>query len=855
MCALAPCALAFRCLQGGEFREVWYPQRSRAALDAKWAESMWGEWPRSSVWIGHVRGSSSNATAGALSKEALLEALDTHEAITGVGSPDVAAAWRDICDNIFKVSAVPSSPEEASDAEKGAACNAHAVSSVLAAWDFDRAALERETTASILARLSAIELVSVSGVPLEPLDTLLGGIARSASGGVAGATAARHAYRTNREDRAIAWEWDGIISAVRERAYLSDLAQKDGDIAVTGDEEPSLTLDYAVLAYRTYQDEQGRGTERDGNIMTAAVVAMLIYVTVCFYRPERPRRCLLGAWVVIVVGLALGSAFGVAALWGLLFTELSLMAVFTILGVGVDDAFIIGDAFERARETSPTSAVALESALREVGPSVLLTSLTDFVAFVIGAAIDLPSISNFCLTAAMSVVAVVLLQMTAFGALLVLEAPDKSEKEAAALGAALEKNDSVDKAVVVIGGDRDRTESGLSPAKADSVGVVIDATTTGGFASSPSPTKMQGYMRVFAVRLLRPRTRCVVILCFAALSGFLAAIGPSNLKRGANWSAFLPRGSYALDFYDSQEAYFAELGALHLYVERHESDLADECAKMKTLSIIVSGLRPQVLTPLQPWWDAAEASIGEPCGGTSDSVKAWVESTESGQAFAGDIVFDDATGLIAASRARAFGRWQKEAADKVAFMHKARGAVDAVGLEGAKLFADHFLWLSRYDAIMSLTWQSIGGAIGATFLLAWLFLQPVEAVLTTLMVASVLISIVGCMEILAIPLNVASLVNLVLAIGFSVDYSAHIAEGFSNRRRKGDSAVDAAVSALSTLGASVAHGGASTMVAVLLLAFSDSLAYRTIFEMFFCMVVFGLLHGLVLLPCLLATLG
>ena len=242
--------------------------------------------------------------------------------------------------------------------------------------------------------------------------------------------------------------------------------------------------------------------------------------------------------------------------------------MFTILGVGVDDAFIIGDAFERARETSPTSAVALESALREVGPSVLLTSLTDFVAFVIGAAIDLPSISNFCLTAAMSVVAVVLLQMTAFGALLVLEAPDKSEKEAAALGAALEKNDSVDKAVVVIGGDRDRTESGLSPAKADSVGVVIDATTTGGFASSPSPTKMQGYMRVFAVRLLRPRTRCVVILCFAALSGFLAAIGPSNLKRGANWSAFLPRGSYALDFYDSQEAYFAELGALHLYTWR-----------------------------------------------------------------------------------------------------------------------------------------------------------------------------------------------------------------------------------------------------------------------------------------------
>ena len=59
--------------------------------------------------------------------------------------------------------------------------------------------------------------------------------------------------------------------------------------------------------------------------------------------------------------------------------------------------------------------------LREAGPSVTLTSLTDAFAFAIGTAIDIGAIRQFCITSAVAVVAVWALQVTAFCAALVLD--------------------------------------------------------------------------------------------------------------------------------------------------------------------------------------------------------------------------------------------------------------------------------------------------------------------------------------------------------------------------------------------------------------------------------------------------
>ena len=147
-------------------------------------------------------------------------------------------------------------------------------------------------------------------------------------------------------------------------------------------------------------------------------------------------------------------------------------------------------------------------------------------------------------------------------------------------------------------------------------------------------------------------------------------------------------------------------------------------------------------------------------------------------------------------------------------------------------------------------------------------------------------------------------VNIVLAVGFSVDYAAHIAEAFSSNsdaaiRLYGSDEmslnVKRATLALHELGSSVMNGGLSTLVVIahqnhsnmqcgaINFAFPNQIATMVLFSstyegyqgqkiqlaryfhvtlihlsvslvmaaMFFGFVAFGLLHGLVLLPVLL----
>merc|ERR1712185_350417 len=80
---------------------------------------------------------------------------------------------------------------------------------------------------------------------------------------------------------------------------------------------------------------------------------------------------------------------------------------------------------EEVGASEVSSSVGLERRLAwtygEVGPSIVLTSLTDFTAFMIGSTISVPAISGFCKVAGMSVLAVFAIQLTFFGAALVLD--------------------------------------------------------------------------------------------------------------------------------------------------------------------------------------------------------------------------------------------------------------------------------------------------------------------------------------------------------------------------------------------------------------------------------------------------
>ncbi len=106
---------------------------------------------------------------------------------------------------------------------------------------------------------------------------------------------------------------------------------------------------------------------------------------------------------------------------------------------------------------------------------------------------------------------------------------------------------------------------------------------------------------------------------------------------------------------------------------------------------------------------------------------------------------------------------------------------------------------------------------------------------------------------LGITVDTISCINIVLAIGLCVDYSAHIAHAFIVA--EGPTRVDRALSALVAMGPAILNGGVTTFLALVLLGGSQSHAFIVFFKVFLLTVVFGLFHGLVFLPVVLGLVG
>ena len=118
-------------------------------------------------------------------------------------------------------------------------------------------------------------------------------------------------------------------------------------------------------------------------------------------------------------------------------------------------------------------------------------------------------------------------------------------------------------------------------------------------------------------------------------------------------------------------------------------------------------------------------------------------------------------------------------------------------------------------------------------------------------VAFCIVEILGFMYAIGIVIDSVSVINVVLAVGLSIDYSAHVGHCFMV---KGDHSKDArALEALADIGASVLNGALSTFLAVAVLLFSTSYVFTTLATQFALTVGLGLIHGL--LPVLLSLFG
>lgn len=130
-------------------------------------------------------------------------------------------------------------------------------------------------------------------------------------------------------------------------------------------------------------------------------------------------------------------------------------------------------------------------------------------------------------------------------------------------------------------------------------------------------------------------------------------------------------------------------------------------------------------------------------------------------------------------------------------------------------------------------------------------------VLCSIWVAFSIISIeagvVGYMALWNVNLDSISMINLIMCIGFSVDFTAHICYAYmSSKAKRPDERVK---ECLYALGLPIFQGSISTILGMLALLLADNYIFSVFFKMVFLVVFFGAVHGMFLLPVLLSLFG
>nr|KAG5702444.1 hypothetical protein BaRGS_027531 [Batillaria attramentaria] len=172
------------------------------------------------------------------------------------------------------------------------------------------------------------------------------------------------------------------------------------------------------------------------------------------------------------------------------------------------------------------------------------------------------------------------------------------------------------------------------------------------------------------------------------------------------------------------------------------------------------------------------------------------------------------------------------------------------------VFAYHsaFVAYEQFLAVLPATLQMVGCAVAVMFVVTFIFLPHLLMVmLVTLTIVMILVGIFGFMYYWDISLSSITMIHLVMSVGFSVDFSAHVCSAYlvSLAETREARAHDAITHAAGP----ILNGAVSTLLGVVLLVFSDSYIFTSFFRIMFLVIVFGMLHAVLFLPVVLSLIG
>lgn len=272
--------------------------------------------------------------------------------------------------------------------------------SILQWWNYNRTQLSQDS--DVLATLST-SVEDYMGSSLS-LTSVASGVVYSASNTVVSAEALRIDF----------WLVNNasIDTVEQENPKWTCTWEEDLGKFYTGTMHGSLAVYPTQLwCYTTFV--MFHGFYEEIWLMVADYALMIAFASFVMSRNSWvSSKATLAAGAVLSVLLAVMASFGLGSGMGMMYSTVIQLLVFLLLGLGIDDAFVIVQTHRQSRGATPREHVG--ETMSVAGASITITSLTDCVAFLSGLTNSLPVIRSLCVFGALGVAADWGLQVTLF---------------------------------------------------------------------------------------------------------------------------------------------------------------------------------------------------------------------------------------------------------------------------------------------------------------------------------------------------------------------------------------------------------------------------------------------------------
>uniref|UniRef100_A0A2K6GTP5 NPC1 like intracellular cholesterol transporter 1 n=1 Tax=Propithecus coquereli TaxID=379532 RepID=A0A2K6GTP5_PROCO len=610
-------------------------------------------------------------------------------------------------------------------------------------------------------------------------------------------------------------------------------------------------LQVTFMAERSLEDEINRTTAEDLPIFAVSYLVIFLYISLALGSYSHCSRVLVDSKATLGLGgvaVVLGSVMAAMGFFSYLGVRSSLIILqvvpFLVLAVGADNIFIFVLEYQRLpRRPGEEREVHIGRALGRVAPSMLLCSLSEAICFFLGALTPMPAVRTFALTSGLAVLFDFLLQMSAFVALLSL---DSKRQEAS----------------------RKDFCCCIKPREL------------------PPPGQNEGpllcfFRKVYAPFLLHWLTRAVVVgvpVYFVTTSGynFSSEEGMNAIcsSAGCANNSFTQKIQYATEF--PEESYLAI--AASSWVDDFIDWLTpSSCCRLYAFGPNTGEFCPSTVNSLSCLQNCMDFTTGivRPSVEQFHKYLPWflsdppnIKCPKGGLAAYSTAVNLSSEGQVLASRFMAYHKPLHSSQDYTEALRAARALAANITADLRKVpgtdpafevfpYTISNVFYEQYLTVIPEGLFTLSVCLLPTFIVCCVLLgmDLRSGILNLVSIVMILVDIVGLMAQWGISYNAVSLINLVMAVGMSVEFVSHITRSFAISTKP--TQVERAKEATISMGSAVFAGVAMTnLPGILVLGLAKSQLIQVFFfRLNLIITLMGLLHGLVFLPVILSYLG